>query len=94
MDPRAGCHPYEAIRPPKTPNGWRHLFLECLECFRGRSLCTFKFGENDPNPLRIWLCVPCHNARPSITDILEANSMKEPIEGMALKMTYVNKQEK
>ncbi len=61
----------------KTPDGWKHLFMECGRCLGPKTLCSIQIGN--PPPLRIWICVPCHNAQPSIRDIIEANSVKDPL---------------
>jgi hypothetical protein len=52
------CHRYEAIRPPKRSERWRHLFLECGQC-RGPKILASITVLNPADPLRIWVCVPC-----------------------------------
>lgn len=75
FSPQVGFMCHRRALANKKPESWRSIHLECPACHGPKVLCSFQIGN--PPAIKIWICVPCHNAQPKLSDIIEANSMKD-----------------
>lgn len=79
----------------KTPDTWKHLFLECVRCRGSKEMATITVGK--PPPIKVWMCVPCHMTGAQLREIVEMNSMKDhpaDIPIYYMKTTFVSKESK
>jgi hypothetical protein len=79
----------------KTPDTWKHLFLECARCRGSKILASLIIG--DPPPIKIWMCLPCLMPTAQMRELIELNSMKDDpwnIPLYSMKTTFVSKEPK